>query len=111
MAENCGPNKRCGTASNNKGRHQEEVEQPTGKGPKYKPHSQEKQGPRVSGSGHTVQGTQTQEDRDSERTAVRQGEDRLRELTVLEELTNVLGAYQQSQDKMGQILDTMQENQ
>ncbi|KAJ1084600.1 hypothetical protein NDU88_004746 [Pleurodeles waltl] len=40
-----------------------------------------------------------------------QGEDRPREPTVQEALTNVLGAYQQSQDNMGQVIDIMQKNQ
>ncbi|KAJ1122732.1 hypothetical protein NDU88_001217 [Pleurodeles waltl] len=52
-----------------------------------------------------------QGDRDTRRTTVCQGEDRTREPTVQEALTNVLGAYQQSQDKMSQILNNMQENQ
>ncbi|KAJ1129367.1 hypothetical protein NDU88_007738 [Pleurodeles waltl] len=47
---------------------------------------------------------------DTGRTAVHQGEDRPRDPTLQEALTNVLGAYQQSQDTMGQILNNMQEN-
>ncbi|KAJ1214114.1 hypothetical protein NDU88_001741 [Pleurodeles waltl] len=38
------------------------------------------------------------------------GEDRPRKLTLQEALTNVLGAYQQSQDTIGKILDNMHEN-
>ncbi|KAJ1154100.1 hypothetical protein NDU88_006856 [Pleurodeles waltl] len=39
------------------------------------------------------------------------GEDRPRKPTLHEALTAVLGAYQHSQETMGQILDKMQENQ
>ncbi|KAJ1114154.1 hypothetical protein NDU88_002393 [Pleurodeles waltl] len=82
---------------------------PPVQGPQFTPHSQGNQGPGVRG--HTVQGTQAQGARDGRRTAVRQEEDRPREPTVQEALANVLEAYQQSQDKMGQILNIMQENQ
>ncbi|KAJ1179155.1 hypothetical protein NDU88_004391 [Pleurodeles waltl] len=84
---------------------------PSVHGPQCTPHSQDNRGPGVSGSGHTVQGTQAQGDRDTWRTAMHQGEDRPREPTVQEALTNVLGAYQESQDKMGQMLNITQENQ
>ncbi|KAJ1201557.1 hypothetical protein NDU88_005365 [Pleurodeles waltl] len=72
-------------------------------GPQATPHPQDNQGHGVSGSGHTVQGTEAQANRETGRSAVRQGEDRPRELTLL-------GAYQHSQDAMGQILDNVQEN-
>ncbi|KAJ1101402.1 hypothetical protein NDU88_006470 [Pleurodeles waltl] len=62
------------------------------------PQTQDDQGPRVSGSGHTVQGT---DNREAGRTAVRQGEDRPREPTLQEALTNILEAYQHSQEMMG----------
>ncbi|KAJ1140090.1 hypothetical protein NDU88_006450 [Pleurodeles waltl] len=65
---------------------------------------------RTWGQWHTVQGTGAQGNRDTGRTAVHQGEDRPREPTLQEPLTNVLGAYQQSQDMMSQILNNMQEN-
>ncbi|KAJ1177227.1 hypothetical protein NDU88_002488 [Pleurodeles waltl] len=39
-----------------------------------------------------------------------QREDRPRELTLQEALAEILGAYQHSQDTMGQILDNVQEN-
>ncbi|KAJ1152878.1 hypothetical protein NDU88_005652 [Pleurodeles waltl] len=68
------------------------------------------QGPEVSGSGHTVQGTEAQATRDTGRTAVCQGEDGTREPTLQEAFSKILGAYQHSQDTMGQILDNVQAN-
>ncbi|KAJ1165652.1 hypothetical protein NDU88_006069 [Pleurodeles waltl] len=65
----------------------------------------------VSGSGHTVQGTEAQDNREAGKTAVRQGEDRPRKPTLKEALTNILGAYHHSQDTMGQILAKLQETQ
>ncbi|KAJ1198101.1 hypothetical protein NDU88_001945 [Pleurodeles waltl] len=82
-----------------------------GKGPQATPRTQDDQGPGVSGSGHTVQGTEAQENREAGRTAVRQGEDRPREPTLQEALTNILGAYHHSQEMMGQILAKLQETQ
>ncbi|KAJ1189547.1 hypothetical protein NDU88_006292 [Pleurodeles waltl] len=79
-------------------------------GPQSTPQTQDDQGPGVSGSGHTVQGTETQDNREAGRTAVRQGENRPREPTLQETLTAILGAYQHSQDTLGQILDKLQEN-
>ncbi|KAJ1166468.1 hypothetical protein NDU88_006869 [Pleurodeles waltl] len=79
-------------------------------GPQGTPCPQDNQGPGVSGSGHTVQGIEAQANRDTGRTAVRQGEDRPREPTLQEALDEILGAYQHSQDTMGQILDNVQEN-
>ncbi|KAJ1196421.1 hypothetical protein NDU88_000292 [Pleurodeles waltl] len=75
------------------------------------PQTQDHQGPGVSGSGHTVQGTEAQDNMEAGRTAVRQGEDRPRELTLHEALTNILGAYHHSQETMGKILDKLQETQ
>ncbi|KAJ1188487.1 hypothetical protein NDU88_005248 [Pleurodeles waltl] len=69
------------------------------------------QGPGVSGSGHTDQGTEAQDNREAGRTAVRQGEDRPREPTLQEALSNILGAYHHSQETMGQILAKLQETQ
>ncbi|KAJ1125935.1 hypothetical protein NDU88_004348 [Pleurodeles waltl] len=57
-----------------------------------------------------VQATKTQGNRDIGRTAVLRGYDRHRERTLQEALAKILGAYQQSQDTMGQILNNMQEN-
>ncbi|KAJ1083189.1 hypothetical protein NDU88_003349 [Pleurodeles waltl] len=74
------------------------------------PQTQYDQGPGVSGSGHTVQGTEAQDNREAGRT-VQQGEDRLREPTLHEALTNFLGAYHHSQETMGQILYNLQETQ
>ncbi|KAJ1123280.1 hypothetical protein NDU88_001753 [Pleurodeles waltl] len=79
-------------------------------GPQATPRTQDYQGPGVSGSRHTVQGTEAQATSDTGRTAVRQGEDRTRRLTLHEELAVILGAYQHSQDTMGQILDNVQKN-
>ncbi|KAJ1113402.1 hypothetical protein NDU88_001648 [Pleurodeles waltl] len=62
------------------------------------------------GHKHRGTGTLAQRNRDTGRTAVRQGEDKARQPTLQEAFTNVLGAYQQSQDKMSQILTNMQEN-
>ncbi|KAJ1149248.1 hypothetical protein NDU88_002063 [Pleurodeles waltl] len=83
---------------------------PPVQGPKATPRPQDNQGPGVSGSGHTVQGTEAQAVRDTGRTAVSQGEDRSREPILQEALSEILGAYQHSQDTMGQILDNVQEN-
>ncbi|KAJ1098605.1 hypothetical protein NDU88_003713 [Pleurodeles waltl] len=74
------------------------------------PQTHDNQGPGISGSGHTVQGTEAQANRYTGRTAVCQGEDRPRELTLQEALAEILGAFQHSQDTMGQILDNVQEN-
>ncbi|KAJ1174138.1 hypothetical protein NDU88_005961 [Pleurodeles waltl] len=68
-------------------------------------------GPGVSGSGHTIQGTEAQDNRETGRTPVRQGEDRPREPTLQEALTNILGAHHHSQETMGQILAKFQETQ
>ncbi|KAJ1192698.1 hypothetical protein NDU88_002004 [Pleurodeles waltl] len=81
------------------------------KGPQATSQTQDNQGPGVSGSGHTVQGTEAQDNREAGRTAVQQGEDRPREPTLQEALTNILGAYHHSQETMGQILDKVQETQ
>ncbi|KAJ1106789.1 hypothetical protein NDU88_004187 [Pleurodeles waltl] len=79
-------------------------------GPQGTPQIQDNQGPGVSGNGRTVQGTEAQDNREAGRTAVHQGEDRPREPTLQEALTEILGAYQHSQDTLGQILDNVQEN-
>ncbi|KAJ1163746.1 hypothetical protein NDU88_004199 [Pleurodeles waltl] len=81
-----------------------------GKGPQGTPRTQDNQGAGVSGSGHTVQGTEAQDNRDTGRTAVQQGEDRPRDPTLQEALTEFLGAYQHSQVTLDQILVNMQEN-
>ncbi|KAJ1213114.1 hypothetical protein NDU88_000753 [Pleurodeles waltl] len=44
------------------------------------------------------------------RSAVRQGEDRPREPTLQKARSKILGAYQHSQDVLGQILANVQEN-
>ncbi|KAJ1162033.1 hypothetical protein NDU88_002512 [Pleurodeles waltl] len=62
-------------------------------------------------SGHPVQGTEAQENREAGRAAVQQGEDRPREPTFHEALTNILGAYHHSQETMGQVLAKLQETQ
>ncbi|KAJ1193348.1 hypothetical protein NDU88_002646 [Pleurodeles waltl] len=64
-----------------------------------------------SGSGHTVQGTEAQDNREAGRTAVRQAEDRPREPTLLEALSNIMGAYHHSQDTMATVLAKSQETQ
>ncbi|KAJ1206627.1 hypothetical protein NDU88_002029 [Pleurodeles waltl] len=83
---------------------------PPVQGPQAAPCPQDNQGPGVSGSEDTVQGTEAQTNRDNGRTDVCQGEDRTREPTLQEALTEILGAYQHSQDTMGRILDNVQEN-
>ncbi|KAJ1153902.1 hypothetical protein NDU88_006660 [Pleurodeles waltl] len=80
-------------------------------GPQATPQTQDDQGPGVSGSGHTVQGTEAQDNREAGRTAVRQGEDRPREHTLQKALSNILGAYYHSQETMGQILAKLQQTQ
>ncbi|KAJ1210956.1 hypothetical protein NDU88_006318 [Pleurodeles waltl] len=52
---------------------------------------------------------EAQDNREARRTAVQQGKDRPREPTLQEALTAILGAYQNSQDMLGQILDKLQE--
>ncbi|KAJ1098354.1 hypothetical protein NDU88_003467 [Pleurodeles waltl] len=79
-------------------------------GPQGTPHAQDYQGPGVNGSGHMVQSTETQDNRETGRSVVRQGKDRPRELTLQEALTDIPGAYQHSQDTLGQILANVQEN-
>ncbi|KAJ1188604.1 hypothetical protein NDU88_005363 [Pleurodeles waltl] len=80
-------------------------------GPQATPQTHDNQGPGVSGSGHTVQGTESQDNMETGRTAVRQEEDRPREPTLHEALTNILGAYHHSQETVGQILTKLQETQ
>ncbi|KAJ1179857.1 hypothetical protein NDU88_005090 [Pleurodeles waltl] len=63
-----------------------------------------------SGSGHTVQGTETQEHRGTGRAAVRQGADRPREPTLHEALSSIMGAYH-SQETMATVLAKFQETQ
>ncbi|KAJ1213925.1 hypothetical protein NDU88_001554 [Pleurodeles waltl] len=83
---------------------------PPVQGPQATPRPQHNQGPGVSGSGHTVQGTEAQANRDTGRTAVCQGEDRTREPTFQDAPSKILGAYQHSSDMTGQILDNVQKN-
>ncbi|KAJ1136289.1 hypothetical protein NDU88_002706 [Pleurodeles waltl] len=52
-----------------------------------------------------------QDNREAGRTAVRQGEDRLREPTLHEALSNIMGAYHHSQETMGTVLAKFQETQ
>ncbi|KAJ1199091.1 hypothetical protein NDU88_002929 [Pleurodeles waltl] len=73
-------------------------------GPQATPLTQDDQGPGVSGSGHTVQRTEAQDNREAGRTAVRQGEDRPREPTLHEALSNIMGACHHSQETMGTVL-------
>ncbi|KAJ1193598.1 hypothetical protein NDU88_002894 [Pleurodeles waltl] len=80
-------------------------------GPQATPQTQDDQGPRVSGSRRTVQGTEAQDNREAGRAAVRQREDRPREPTLQEALINILGAYHHYQETMGQILAKLQETQ
>ncbi|KAJ1186933.1 hypothetical protein NDU88_003713 [Pleurodeles waltl] len=80
-------------------------------GPQATPQTQDNERPGVSGSGHTTQGTETQDNREAGTTAVRQGEDRPREPTLHEALAGILGAYHHSQEIMGQILGKLQETQ
>ncbi|KAJ1191553.1 hypothetical protein NDU88_000869 [Pleurodeles waltl] len=80
-------------------------------GTQANPPPQENQGPGGSGSGHTVQGTEEQENRGTGRTAVRQGEDRPREPTLHEALFNIMGVYHHSQETMATVLANFQETQ
>ncbi|KAJ1206320.1 hypothetical protein NDU88_001727 [Pleurodeles waltl] len=73
------------------------------------PQPQQQQGPGGTGSGHTVQGTEAQEQRGTGRAAVRQREDRPREPTVQEALTTIMGAYHHSQETMATVLARFQE--
>ncbi|KAJ1102656.1 hypothetical protein NDU88_000102 [Pleurodeles waltl] len=57
-----------------------------------------------------VQGLEAQDNREAGRTAVHQGDGKPRELTLHEALTEILGAYQHSQDPMGHILAKVQKN-
>ncbi|KAJ1144132.1 hypothetical protein NDU88_010434 [Pleurodeles waltl] len=74
---------------------------PPVQGPQATPRTQDNQGPGVSGSGHTVQRTEAQANGETGRIAVCQGEDKSREPTLQEGLSEILGAYQHSQEKMG----------
>ncbi|KAJ1153755.1 hypothetical protein NDU88_006513 [Pleurodeles waltl] len=80
-------------------------------GTQANPPPQENQGPGGSGSGHTVQGTEAQENRVTGRTAVQQGEDRPREPTLHLALSNIMGAYHHSQETMATVLANFKENQ
>ncbi|KAJ1199432.1 hypothetical protein NDU88_003268 [Pleurodeles waltl] len=80
-------------------------------GTQANPPLQEQQGPGGSGSGHTVQGTEAQENRGTGRAAVGQGEDRPREPTLHEALSNIMGAYHHSQEMMATVLAKFQETQ
>ncbi|KAJ1187083.1 hypothetical protein NDU88_003862 [Pleurodeles waltl] len=75
---------------------------PSLQGTQATPQTQDDQGPGVSGSGHKVQGTEAQDNREAGRTSVRQG-DRAREPTLHE------AAYHHSQETMSQILAKLQE--
>ncbi|KAJ1150115.1 hypothetical protein NDU88_002913 [Pleurodeles waltl] len=80
-------------------------------GTQANPPPQQQQGPGGSGNGLTVQGTEAQEHRGTGRAAVRQGEDRPREPTLHEALSNILGAYHHSQETMAMVLAKFQETQ
>ncbi|KAJ1100903.1 hypothetical protein NDU88_005978 [Pleurodeles waltl] len=56
-----------------------------------------------------VQGTEAQGNRGTWRAAVRQGEDRPREPTLHEALSNIMGAYHHSQETMAMVLAKFQE--
>ncbi|KAJ1206623.1 hypothetical protein NDU88_002025 [Pleurodeles waltl] len=58
-----------------------------------------------------VQWTEAQEHRGTGRAAVRQGEDRPREPTLHEALSNIMGAYHHSQETMATVLAKFQETQ
>ncbi|KAJ1150848.1 hypothetical protein NDU88_003636 [Pleurodeles waltl] len=75
------------------------------------PLTQDDQGPGGSGSGHTVQGTKAQDNREAGRTAVRQGEDTPREPNLHEAFSNIMGAYHHSQETIGTVLAKFQETQ
>ncbi|KAJ1198475.1 hypothetical protein NDU88_002316 [Pleurodeles waltl] len=78
-------------------------------GPQANSLTQDNQGPWVSGQ--KVQGTEAQDNREAGMTAVRQGEDRPREPTLHEALSNIMGAYHHSQETMGIVLAKFQETQ
>ncbi|KAJ1184720.1 hypothetical protein NDU88_001523 [Pleurodeles waltl] len=80
-------------------------------GTQANPPPQQHQGPAGSGSGHTVQGIEAQGNRGTGRAAVRQGEDRPREPTLHEALSNIMGAYHHSQETMATELGKFQETQ
>ncbi|KAJ1162543.1 hypothetical protein NDU88_003011 [Pleurodeles waltl] len=58
-----------------------------------------------------VQGTEAQDNREAERTAVQQGEDRPRERTLHKALSNIIGAYHHYQETMGTVLVKFKETQ
>ncbi|KAJ1189144.1 hypothetical protein NDU88_005895 [Pleurodeles waltl] len=80
-------------------------------GTQANPPPQQQQGPEGSGSGHAVQGTEAQEHRGTGRAAVRQGQDRPREPTLHEALSNIIGAYHHCQEMMTTVLAKFQETQ
>ncbi|KAJ1088775.1 hypothetical protein NDU88_001930 [Pleurodeles waltl] len=80
-------------------------------GTQENPPTQENQGPGVSGSGHTDQETEAQDNKEAMKTAVRQGEDMPREPTLHEALSNIMGAYHHSQETMATVLAKFQETQ
>ncbi|KAJ1206233.1 hypothetical protein NDU88_001642 [Pleurodeles waltl] len=80
-------------------------------GTQANPPPQQQQGNGGSGSGYTVQGTEAQEHKGTERAAGRQGEDRHREPTLHEALSSIMGAYHHSQETMAMVLAKFQETQ
>ncbi|KAJ1208429.1 hypothetical protein NDU88_003815 [Pleurodeles waltl] len=101
-------------------------------GTQANPPPQQQQGPGGSGSGHTVQGTEALGNWGTGRAEVvdvilhwfwrglcsqsasscqGQGEDRSREPTLHEALSNIMGAYHQSQETMATVLAKFQETQ
>ncbi|KAJ1217352.1 hypothetical protein NDU88_004946 [Pleurodeles waltl] len=58
-----------------------------------------------------VQGTEAQDNRETGRTAVRQGEGRTREPTLYEALSNMMGAYHSTQETMATVLAKFQKTQ
>ncbi|KAJ1109517.1 hypothetical protein NDU88_006877 [Pleurodeles waltl] len=94
-----------------RGRTRQAAVCPPLQGTQENPPPQENQGPGGSGIGHTVQGTEEQENRGTGRTTVRQGEDRPREPTLHEALSIIMGAYHHSQETMATVQANFQKTQ
>ncbi|KAJ1090463.1 hypothetical protein NDU88_003595 [Pleurodeles waltl] len=77
-------------------------------GTQVNPPPQQQQGPGGSRSGHPVQRTEAQGNRETGRAAVRQGGDRPREPTLHKALSSIMGAYHHSQETMVTVLARFQ---
>ncbi|KAJ1192920.1 hypothetical protein NDU88_002226 [Pleurodeles waltl] len=72
---------------------------------------QDDNGPSTSGTARRVQGTQAQGAMPSGRASVAQGGGHRMDASAQDVISDVLGAYRHTQDRMGQIVATLEQNQ